>query len=47
MKTIMSFLAVFIMSSSAFAGGHTHSHDDSDHKHYTAQEIMDLSLIHI
>ena len=33
MKKIMGFLAIFIMTSSAFAGGHTHTHDDSDNKH--------------
>jgi len=42
MKISQSFLAfLFILSPSLFANSHSH---DSDHSHYTSQEIIDIAM---
>ncbi|GIT36947.1 MAG: hypothetical protein Ct9H300mP6_08150 [Gammaproteobacteria bacterium] len=43
MKKIMGFLAIFFMIHRHLLAAYP-PHDDSDHKHYTAEEIMDIAM---
>ena len=45
MKKLYGLLTIaFLLSPSVYASSHMHSHDDSDHKHYTTQEIIDIAM---
>ena len=46
MKIFYSLLTItFILCPNVYASSHSHSHDDSGHKHYSNQEIMEIAML--
>ena len=45
MKKLYGLLTItFLFCPSVYASSHSHSNDDSDHKHYSNQEIMEIAM---